>query len=55
MKSNGNPNEFLGQRKDLTPNKIYEISKKFKESGASIIGGCCETGPAHTAAMAKLK
>ena len=45
----------LGQRKDLTPNKIYEISKKFKESGASIIGGCCETGPAHTAAMAKLK
>ena len=55
VKSNGNPNEFLGQRKDLTPNKIYEISKKFKESGASIIGGCCETGPAHTAAMAKLK
>ena len=55
LKSNGNPNEFLGQRKDLTPNKIYEISKKFKESGASIIGGCCETGPAHTAAMAKLK
>ena len=55
LKSNGNPNEFLGQRKDLTPNNIYEITKKFKESGATIIGGCCETGPKHTKAMAKLK
>ena len=55
LKSNGNPNEFLGQRKDLTPNKIYEITKKFRESGATIIGGCCETGPAHIASMAKLK
>ena len=53
--SNGNPNEFLGKRKDLTPNKIYQITKKFKESGATIIGGCCEIGPAHTEAMAKLK
>ena len=55
VKSNGNPNEFLGQRKDLTPNKIYEITKKFRESGATIIGGCCETSPAHTASMAKLQ
>mgnify|MGYP001199240772 FL=1 len=55
LKSNGNPNEFLGQRKDLTPDNIYKITKKFKESGATIIGGCCETGPAHTKAMAKLK
>ncbi len=54
-KSNGNPNEFLGQRKDLTPNNIYEITKKFKEAGATIIGGCCEIGPAHIKAMAKLK
>ena len=55
LNSNGNPNEFLGQRKDLTPDNIYEITKKFKESGATIIGGCCEIGPAHTKAMAKLK
>ncbi len=50
-----NPNEILGKRQDLTPNKILKIAKKFKENGATIIGGCCETGPSHIAAMAKLK
>ena len=50
-----NPNEILGKRHDLTPNKFHEIAKKFKENGATIIGGCCETGPAHIKAMAKLK
>ena len=54
-KSNGNPNEFLGQRKDLTPKKIGEIVKKFKDSGATILGGCCETRPAHINAMAAVK
>ena len=38
-KSNGNPNEFLGQREDLTPQKIGEIVKKFKDNGATILGG----------------
>ena len=50
-----NPNEILGKRKDLTPIKIQKIAKKFKESGATIIGGCCETGPSHIEAMAKIK
>ena len=50
-----NPNEILGKRKDLTPIKLQEIAKKFKESGATIIGGCCETGPSHIEAMAKIK
>jgi S-methylmethionine-dependent homocysteine/selenocysteine methylase len=54
-KSNGNPNEFLGQRKDLTPKKIGEIVKKFKDNGATILGGCCETRPAHINAMAAVK
>ena len=51
----GNPNEFLGQRKDLTPDKMAEFAKKFKEAGATILGGCCETRPSHIEAFSKLK
>ena len=50
----GNPNEFLGQRKDLTPEKMANIAKKFKDAGATILGGCCETRPAHIKAMSTL-
>jgi len=51
----GNPNEFLGQRKDLTPEKMAEFAKKFKDAGATILGGCCETRPSHIKAFSKLK
>ena len=51
----GNPNEFLGQRKDLTPEKMAEFAKKFKDAGATILGGCCETRPSHIKAFASLK
>ena len=50
----GNPNEFLGQRKDLTPKKMAEFAKKFRDAGATILGGCCETRPAHIKEMSKL-
>ncbi len=50
----GNPNEFLGQRKDLTPIKMAEFAKKFKAAGATILGGCCETRPAHIKELSKL-
>ena len=50
-----NPNEILGKRQDLTPTKIQEIAKKFKDAGATILGGCCETSPSHIKAIAKLK
>ena len=50
----GNPNEFLGVRKDLTPDKMTEFAKKFKDAGATILGGCCETSPAHIKEMSKL-
>ena len=50
-----NPNEILGKRQDLTPTKIQEIAKKFKDAGATILGGCCETNPSHIKAIAKLK
>ena len=51
----GNPNEFLGHREDLVPKKMALFVKKFKEAGATILGGCCETRPAHIKEMAKLK
>lgn len=53
--SSGNPNEFLGVREDLTPKKMSEFVKAFKEAGATILGGCCEARPSHILEMAKLK
>jgi len=50
-----NPNEILGKRQDLTPSKIQEIAKKFKDAGATILGGCCETSPSHIEAISKIK
>ena len=49
------PNEFLGTRKDLTPEKMLKFVKKFKDSGATIIGGCCETTPAHIKLFASIR
>jgi S-methylmethionine-dependent homocysteine/selenocysteine methylase len=51
----GNPTEVLGKREDLNPENMAKIVKKFKDAGATILGGCCETRPSHIEAMAKLK
>jgi S-methylmethionine-dependent homocysteine/selenocysteine methylase len=50
----GNPIEVLGKREDLTPKNMAKIVKKFKDEGATILGGCCETRPAHINEIAKL-
>ena len=55
LKSKRNPTEFLGHRDDLTPEKMFEFAKEFKEAGATIIGGCCETRPNHIKEMSLLK
>ena len=55
LKQKSNPNQFLGKRQDLTPEKISEIAKKFKNAGATILGGCCETSPSHIFAISKIK
>lgn len=51
----GNPNEFLGQRKDLSPKNMALIAQKFKKAGATILGGCCETSPDHINEISKLR
>ncbi len=51
----GNPHEFLGQRKDLSASNMAHIVKKFKNAGATILGGCCETSPEHILEISKLK
>jgi homocysteine S-methyltransferase len=50
-----NPNIALGKRNDISASKFYDFSKKIRENGATILGGCCETKPSHIEAIAKLK
>jgi homocysteine S-methyltransferase len=52
---NGNPTKILGKREDITESKFYEFVKKFKDDGATILGGCCEIRPSHINKIAKLK
>jgi len=49
------PKDTLGGRTDLTPEKLFEFAQRMHEAGATIIGGCCETRPAHIAALSRLK
>jgi homocysteine S-methyltransferase len=34
-------------RHDLTPEKYTAFALRWVEMGATIVGGCCEVGPAH--------
>ena len=51
----GNPAKILGSRKDINESKFYEFVKKFKDAGATILGGCCEIRPSHISKIANLK
>ena len=51
----GNPITVLGKNTNLNESKFYEYAKKFKENGATILGGCCEIRPSHIKETAKLK
>ena len=50
-----NPNIAFGKRDKYDPKLFFEFSKKIKEKGATILGGCCETTPSHIEAIVKLK
>ncbi len=41
----------LSARTDLTPHAYAEFAEDWAKMGATIIGGCCEVGPAHIAEL----
>jgi len=43
----------LESRSDLGPETYAEFATQWVKDGATLIGGCCEVGPAHIKAMAK--
>jgi homocysteine S-methyltransferase len=51
----GNPNTVLGRNTELNESTFYEYAKKFKENGATILGGCCEIRPSHIKEISRLK
>lgn len=43
----------LRARNDLGPEAYADFAAQWSSQGATIIGGCCETAPAHIAALAR--
>ncbi len=43
----------LQARQDLSPERYADFAESWAELGATIIGGCCEIGPAHIAELRK--
>ena len=50
-----NPTKTMGTRDDYTDVMFLEFSKKMMSKGATILGGCCETKPAHIKKISILK
>lgn len=45
--------DVLHARPEMTPERYADHAMAWVAMGATIIGGCCETGPAHIAAIAR--
>jgi homocysteine S-methyltransferase len=43
----------LTQRRDLDPSAYARFAMQWLDQGASIVGGCCEIGPAHISELAR--
>ncbi|MEM9343187.1 MAG: homocysteine S-methyltransferase family protein [Pseudomonadota bacterium] len=43
--------DILSQREDLTPEVYADFAEEWVRLGATIVGGCCEVGPAHIAEL----
>ncbi|MEM6303437.1 MAG: homocysteine S-methyltransferase family protein [Pseudomonadota bacterium] len=49
----GTTADGLTARKDLTPEVYADQAMSWLDHGATILGGCCEVGPAHIAEIAR--
>lgn len=45
--------DALSPRRDMGPEAYADHAALWAEQGATLIGGCCETGPAHIAELAR--
>lgn len=45
--------DALEQRSDLSPAAYADFAMGWVDQGATIVGGCCEVGPAHIAELAR--
>jgi homocysteine S-methyltransferase len=45
--------DLLETRQDLTPERYAAYAMDWVAEGATIVGGCCEVGPAHIAELAR--
>lgn len=45
----GRTKELLSARRDLDPAAYAKFALRWVQQGATIVGGCCEVGPAHIA------
>ena len=43
--------DVLEARRDLGPESYADFAESWAAKGASIVGGCCEVGPKHIAAL----
>ena len=51
----GEPEDEFGfrRREDLSPERFAELGAGWRARGASVLGGCCGTTPAHLAALVR--
>ena len=52
FKAAGSNVSHLTARQDLGPDEYADFVDRWIEKGATIVGGCCEVGPAHIAEIA---
>ena len=47
--------ELFNAREDLGPSAYADFADRWIDAGATIIGGCCETGPEHIKELLRRK